>query len=56
MYAAVGSYIIQCWQLFDLKIRHHPPMLLRVVFILIGLSGWLKTWEPYWVYGNIRIK
>lgn len=25
MYAAVGSYIIQAWRLFDLKIRHHPP-------------------------------
>ncbi|KAA8997005.1 DUF817 domain-containing protein [Affinibrenneria salicis] len=25
MYASIGSYIIQCWRLFDLKIRHHPP-------------------------------
>jgi uncharacterized membrane protein YoaT (DUF817 family) len=25
MYAAVGSYIIQAWRLFDLRIRHHPP-------------------------------
>lgn len=25
MYAAVGSYIIQAWRLFDLKIIHHPP-------------------------------
>ncbi|MFP5392944.1 MAG: DUF817 domain-containing protein [Gammaproteobacteria bacterium] len=25
MYAAVGSYIIQAWRFFDLKIRHHPP-------------------------------
>lgn len=24
MYAAVGSYVIQAWRLFDLKIRHHP--------------------------------
>ena len=24
MYAAVGSYIIQSWRLFDLRIRHHP--------------------------------
>jgi uncharacterized membrane protein YoaT (DUF817 family) len=24
MYAAVGSYIIQAWRLFDLRIRHHP--------------------------------
>ena len=25
MYAAVGSYIIQSWRLFDLRVRHHPP-------------------------------
>lgn len=25
MYASVGSYIIQAWRLFDLKIVHHPP-------------------------------
>nr|WP_233237880.1 DUF817 domain-containing protein [Bordetella sp. LUAb4] len=25
MYAAVGSYIIQAWRLFQLRIRHHPP-------------------------------
>lgn len=25
MYAAVGSYLIQAWRLFDLRIRHHPP-------------------------------
>jgi uncharacterized membrane protein YoaT (DUF817 family) len=24
MYAAVGSYIIQAWRLFGLRIRHHP--------------------------------
>ena len=25
MYAAIGSYIIQAWRLFDIRIRHHPP-------------------------------
>ncbi|MCY0965888.1 DUF817 domain-containing protein [Parathalassolituus penaei] len=25
MYAAVGSYIIQAWRLFGLRIVHHPP-------------------------------
>ncbi len=25
MYASIGSYIIQAWRLFDLKIMHHPP-------------------------------
>lgn len=24
MYAAIGSYVIQAWRLFDLRIRHHP--------------------------------
>lgn len=24
MYAAVGSYIIQAWRLFDLRVSHHP--------------------------------
>lgn len=34
MYAAVGSYIIQCWRLMDLKIRHHPPILFAVLLSL----------------------
>ncbi len=25
MYAVVGSYIIQAWRLFHLRIQHHPP-------------------------------
>ncbi len=25
MYAAVGSYIIQAWRLFELRVVHHPP-------------------------------
>jgi len=36
MYAAIGSYIIQAWRLFDLRIRHHPPHWMAwVVAILI---------------------
>jgi uncharacterized membrane protein YoaT (DUF817 family) len=31
MYAAVGSYIIQAWRLFDLRIRHHPPYWMAAV-------------------------
>src|SRR5262249_49085188 len=30
MYAAVGSYIIQAWRLFDILILPHPPSLLAV--------------------------
>jgi uncharacterized membrane protein YoaT (DUF817 family) len=36
MYAAVGSYIIQAWRFFDMRIRHHPPHgLAALVAILI---------------------
>ena len=36
MYAAVGSYIIQAWRQFDLRIQHHPPYWMAwVIAILI---------------------
>ena len=34
MYAAVGSYIIQAWRLFDLRVRHHPPYWMAVLAAL----------------------
>jgi len=36
MYAAVGSYIIQAWRLFDLRIQHHPlyPMAALVAVLI----------------------
>lgn len=34
MYAAVGSYIIQAWRLFDLRIRHHPPYWMGVAIAM----------------------
>ena len=34
MYAAVGSYIIQAWRLFDLRIRHHPPYWMAALIAL----------------------
>lgn len=39
MYAAVGSYIIQAWRLFDLRIRHHPPY-------------WMSAFVAILIYGN----
>lgn len=39
MYAAVGSYIIQAWRLFDLKIHSHPPY-------------WLATLSAVLIYLN----
>lgn len=39
MYAAVGSYIIQAWRLFDLKVRSHPPYwLATLTAVLIYLN------------------
>ncbi len=35
MYAAVGSYIIQAWRLFDLRIRHHPPYWMAMLMALL---------------------
>src|SRR5690348_16170199 len=35
MYAAVGSYIIQAWRLFDLRIRHHPPYWMATLIALL---------------------
>ncbi len=35
MYAAVGSYIIQAWRLFDLRIRHHPPYWMAALIALL---------------------
>lgn len=39
MYAAVGSYIIQAWRLFDLRIQHHP-------------SYWMATLIALAIYAN----
>jgi uncharacterized membrane protein YoaT (DUF817 family) len=39
MYAAVGSYIIQAWRLFDLEIKHHPlHWMSTTVAVLIYLN------------------
>ncbi|SMC27960.1 Uncharacterized membrane protein YoaT, DUF817 family [Andreprevotia lacus DSM 23236] len=35
MYAAVGSYIIQAWRLFELRIVHHPPYWMAGVIALL---------------------
>ncbi len=39
MYASVGSYIIQAWRLFDLRVHHHPPY-------------WMATVIALAIYGN----
>jgi uncharacterized membrane protein YoaT (DUF817 family) len=35
MYAAVGSYIIQAWRLFELRVIHHPPYWMAILIALL---------------------
>lgn len=35
MYAAIGSYIIQAWRLFDLRVVHHPPYWMAALIALL---------------------
>jgi uncharacterized membrane protein YoaT (DUF817 family) len=35
MYAAVGSYIIQAWRLFALRVVHHPPYWMAGIIALL---------------------
>lgn len=39
MYAAVGSYIIQAWRLFDLRVKHHPPYWMAILIALLIYSN-----------------
>jgi uncharacterized membrane protein YoaT (DUF817 family) len=50
MYAAVGSYIIQAWRLFDLRIRHHPPYWMAW---LVGVAIYLNFFTHHFV-GDYR--
>jgi uncharacterized membrane protein YoaT (DUF817 family) len=34
MYAAVGSYLIQAWRFFDVRVKHHPPYWMAVLVAL----------------------
>jgi uncharacterized membrane protein YoaT (DUF817 family) len=50
MYAAVGSYIIQAWRMFDLRIEHHPPHWMAV---LVALAIYLNFFTHHYV-GDFR--
>ncbi|MDH4440200.1 MAG: DUF817 domain-containing protein [Rhizobium sp.] len=50
MYAAVGSYIIQAWRLFDLRIRHHPPYWMAT---LVALAIYLNFFTHHYI-GDYR--
>jgi uncharacterized membrane protein YoaT (DUF817 family) len=34
MYAAIGSYIIQAWRFFDLRVKHHPPYWMATIIAI----------------------
>ncbi|MEZ6040412.1 MAG: DUF817 domain-containing protein [Planctomycetaceae bacterium] len=47
MYAGVGSYLIQAWRLFDIRIRHHPPYwMATAVAALIYLNFFTHHFIP----------
>lgn len=50
MYAAIGSYIIQAWRLFDLRIRHHPPYWMAT---LIAVAIYLNFFTHHFI-GDYR--
>lgn len=50
MYAAVGSYIIQAWRLFDIRIRHHPSYWMAT---LIGLAIYANFFTHHYI-GDYR--
>src|SRR5579859_7646795 len=46
MYAAVGSYVIQAWRLFELRVRHHPPYWMAW---LIALAIYANFFTHYYI-------
>lgn len=50
MYAAIGSYIIQAWRLFDLRVRHHPPYWMAA---LIALAVYANFFTHHYI-GDYR--
>ncbi len=46
MYAAVGSYIIQAWRLFDIRVRHYPPHRFAA---LIAIGIYLNFFTHHWI-------
>ncbi len=50
MYAAVGSYIMQAWRLFDLRIERHPPYWMTT---LIAVAIYLNFFTHHYL-GDYR--
>lgn len=58
MYAAVGSYIIQAWRLFGLRIWHHPPYwMASLVAVLIYVNFFTHHYigDYRWYLGAIAL-
>jgi uncharacterized membrane protein YoaT (DUF817 family) len=52
MYSAVGSYVIQAWRLFDLRIKCHPPhwmagLLAGLIYLNFFTHHWLPDFRWY---------
>lgn len=50
MYAAVGSYIIQAWRLFDLRITRHPPYWMASV---VAIAMYMNFFSQHFI-GDLR--
>lgn len=50
MYAAIGSYMIQAWRLFELRIQHHPPYWMAT---LISISIYANFFTHHYI-GDYR--
>ena len=59
MYAAVGSYIIQAWRLFDLRIRHHPPYWMAATIAIAIYANFFThhfIGDFRWYLGGLRAR
>lgn len=60
MYAAVGSYIIQAWRLFDLRVLHHPPYWMAgamagALYLNFFTQHYIGDWRWYLAAGALGL-
>jgi len=60
MYAAVRSYIIQAWRLFDLRILHHPPywmagLVAGALYLNFFTQHYIGDWRWYLAAGALGL-
>lgn len=46
MYAAVGSYIVQAWRRFDLRVSHYRPIPLTI----LAVAAYLNFFTHHWIW------